>query len=53
MSVASVKRSSHGSPGTLRPRATVPNVIPKWRYHPYLVNGQASDFCYNMNYRVK
>jgi protein TonB len=31
----------------------IPNVIPKWRYHPYLVDGQASDFCYNMNYRVK
>ena len=31
----------------------IPKVIPTWKYHPYLVDGQPTGFCYNMNYRVK
>ena len=31
----------------------IPKVIPLWKYHPYLVDGQPTGFCYNMNYRVK
>jgi periplasmic protein TonB len=31
----------------------IPQVIPKWRYKPYLVDGKPSDFCYPMNYRVR
>ena len=30
----------------------IPQVIPKWRYKPYLVDGKPTDFCYPMNYRV-
>ncbi|HTV23126.1 MAG TPA: hypothetical protein VMG12_30770, partial [Polyangiaceae bacterium] len=28
-------------------------VISRWRYHPYLVDGRATPFCYVMNYRVR
>jgi hypothetical protein len=28
-------------------------VVPRWRYHPYLVNGRATAFCYALNYRVR
>lgn len=31
----------------------IPQVIPKWRYKPYLVEGKPSAFCYPMNYRVR
>jgi periplasmic protein TonB len=31
----------------------IPQVIPKWRYKPYLVDGKPTDFCYPMNYRVR
>jgi periplasmic protein TonB len=31
----------------------IPQVIPRWRYKPYLVEGKPSAFCYPMNYRVR
>jgi protein TonB len=31
----------------------IPNVIPRWRYKPYLVDGRPAEFCYPMNYRVR
>jgi len=31
----------------------IPKVIPLWKYRPYIVDGQPTGFCYNMNYRVK
>jgi len=31
----------------------IPKVIPTWKYHPYMVDGQPTGFCYNVNYRVK
>jgi TonB family protein len=31
----------------------IPQVIPRWKYKPYLVDGQPTGFCYNMNYRVR
>lgn len=31
----------------------IPKVIPTWKYRPYVVEGQPTGFCYNMNYRVK
>jgi periplasmic protein TonB len=31
----------------------IPKVIPLWKYRPYIVDGQATGFCYTMNYRVK
>jgi protein TonB len=31
----------------------IPKVIPTWKYRPYMVDGQPTGFCYNMNYRVK
>jgi len=31
----------------------IPTVVPKWRYHPYLVNGQPTEFCYNVKYTVR
>ncbi|MEO8181407.1 MAG: hypothetical protein ABI895_21425 [Deltaproteobacteria bacterium] len=31
----------------------IPKVIPTWKYRPYIVDGQPTGFCYNMNYRVK
>lgn len=31
----------------------IPQVIPKWRYKPYLVEGRPTPFCYPMNYRVR
>jgi protein TonB len=31
----------------------IPNVIPRWRYKPYLVDGRPTEFCYPMNYRVR
>lgn len=27
-------------------------VIPLWKYRPYVVNGQPTGFCYELNYRV-
>jgi hypothetical protein len=30
----------------------LPVVIPRWRYHPYVVEGRPRPFCYVMNYRV-
>jgi periplasmic protein TonB len=33
--------------------AQIPQVIPRWKYKPYLVDGQPTGFCYNMNYRVR
>lgn len=27
-------------------------IIPRWRFHPYLVDGRPSPFCYRLNYRV-
>jgi hypothetical protein len=30
----------------------LPVVIPRWRYHPYLIEGHAKAFCYLMNYQV-
>lgn len=30
----------------------LPEVISRWHYRPYLVEGQATAFCYPMNYRV-
>ena len=31
----------------------LPSVISGWRFHPYLVNGRPTPFCYTMNYRVR
>jgi protein TonB len=31
----------------------IPKVIPTWKYHPFINEGQPAGFCYNMNYRVK
>ena len=31
----------------------IPQVIPRWKYKPYLVEGKPSPFCYPMNYRVR
>jgi protein TonB len=31
----------------------IPQVIPKWKYKPYLVEGKPTAFCYPMNYRVR
>jgi protein TonB len=31
----------------------IPQVIPRWKYKPYLLNGKPTDFCYPMNYRVR
>lgn len=31
----------------------IPQVIPRWRYKPYLVEGRPTPFCYAMNYRVR
>jgi protein TonB len=31
----------------------IPQVIPRWRYKPYLVDGKPAEFCYPMNYRVR
>ena len=31
----------------------IPQVIPRWKYKPYLVEGKPTDFCYPMNYRVR
>jgi protein TonB len=31
----------------------IPQVIPRWRYRPYLVEGKPTPFCYPMNYRVR
>lgn len=31
----------------------IPQVIPKWKYKPYLVEGKPTPFCYPMNYRVR
>lgn len=30
----------------------LPKVISRWHYRPYMVEGQATAFCYPMNYRV-
>jgi hypothetical protein len=32
--------------------AQIPKVIPRWKYRPYLVDGQPTGFCYNINYSV-
>jgi protein TonB len=31
----------------------IPKVIPTWKYHPFINEGQPAGFCYNVNYRVK
>jgi len=31
----------------------IPQVIPRWKYKPYLVEGRPTAFCYPMNYRVR
>ena len=31
----------------------IPQVIPRWKYKPYLVEGKPTPFCYPMNYRVR
>jgi protein TonB len=31
----------------------IPQVIPRWKYKPYMLNGKPTDFCYPMNYRVR
>lgn len=31
----------------------IPQVIPRWRYKPFLVDGKPTEFCYPMNYRVR
>jgi TonB family protein len=31
----------------------IPQVIPRWRFRPYLVDGQTSAFCYNMAYHIR
>lgn len=31
----------------------IPQVIPRWKYKPYLVEGRPTPFCYPMNYRVR
>jgi protein TonB len=33
--------------------AQIPQVIPRWKYKPYVVDGQPQRFCYSMNYRVR
>jgi hypothetical protein len=30
----------------------LPSVLGRWRYRPYLVDGQPVPFCYHFNYRV-
>jgi outer membrane biosynthesis protein TonB len=30
----------------------IPKVVPLWKYHPYLVDGKPTPFCYGTNYRV-
>jgi TonB family protein len=30
----------------------LPKVISRWHYRPYVIEGQATAFCYPMNYRV-
>jgi outer membrane biosynthesis protein TonB len=30
----------------------IPKVIPTWKYHPYMVDGQPTGFCYTFNYRI-
>jgi hypothetical protein len=31
----------------------IPNVIHRWRYYSYLVDGRPTPFCYAMNYRIR
>jgi outer membrane biosynthesis protein TonB len=31
----------------------LPKVISRWHYRPYVLEGQATAFCYPMNYRVQ
>lgn len=31
----------------------IPQVIPRWKYKPYIVDGRPTAFCYPMNYRVR
>jgi hypothetical protein len=31
----------------------IPKVIPTWKYKPYLLNGVATEFCYNLKYTVR
>jgi len=33
--------------------AQLPIVIGRWRFHPYLHEGQPAPFCYGLNYRVQ
>jgi outer membrane biosynthesis protein TonB len=30
----------------------IPKVVPLWKYHPYLLDGKPTPFCYGTNYRV-
>jgi outer membrane biosynthesis protein TonB len=30
----------------------LPKIISRWHYRPYVIEGQATAFCYPMNYRV-
>src|SRR5688572_6324873 len=31
----------------------IPQVIPRWKYKPYLLDGKPTEFCYPMNYVVR
>jgi hypothetical protein len=30
----------------------IPNVIPRWRYHPYVYKGQPVSWCYRLRYNI-